>query len=103
VYSDLDTRARCPDRLDELDDTARDDRADRVARAQLVGPVLDGPTSDPNGPLDGCWSGKGADIPGFSMSSRGGDVVAPGDGFAVERSGFQAAVQDADEAVGELA
>src|SRR5256885_17111176 len=41
------------------------------------------------------------------MSSGGGDfvtgVLRPGGGLVVERAGLQAAVQDADEPVGELA
>ena len=41
------------------------------------------------------------------MSSRsvlcGRCVLRPGGGFVVEGAGFEAAVQDADEAVGELA
>ncbi|MCW2761362.1 MAG: hypothetical protein JWR85_1563 [Marmoricola sp.] len=44
-----------------------------------------------------------ADIPGFSESSSGGGVVCPCGVFVVGGVGFQAAVQDADEAVGELA
>src|SRR5215471_5167714 len=43
------------------------------------------------------------DIPGFSMSSGPGEVVRPGGGFVVDGAGLQAAVQDADEPVGELA
>ena len=37
------------------------------------------------------------------MSSDVGDVVVPGDVFVVGGAGFEAAVQDADEAVGDLA
>jgi hypothetical protein len=37
------------------------------------------------------------------MSSGAGDVVAPGGVFVVEGAGLQAAVQDADETVGDLA
>ena len=37
------------------------------------------------------------------MSSGGVEVVCPGGGFVVAGAGLQAAVQDADEAVGELA
>ena len=43
------------------------------------------------------------DIPGFSKSSSGRGVVCPGGVFVVEGVGLQAAVQDADEAVRELA
>src|SRR5215472_7164496 len=43
------------------------------------------------------------DIPGFSMSSCCRGVVGPGGGLVVEAAGLQAAVQDADEPVGELA
>jgi hypothetical protein len=42
------------------------------------------------------------DIPGFSMSSGGAVPVRPGRFLVVAGSGLQAAVQDADEAVGEL-
>jgi hypothetical protein len=42
------------------------------------------------------------DIPGASVSSGEGVLaVGPGGGFVVEGSGFKAAVQDADETVGE--
>lgn len=41
-----------------------------------------------------------ADIPGFVLSSRCGAVVCPGTVFVVDGSGFEAAVEDADEAVG---
>ena len=44
-----------------------------------------------------------ADIPGSLLSSCGLGVVAPGGVLAVAGSRFEAAVQDADEAVGELA
>jgi len=44
-----------------------------------------------------------ADIPGFSMSSGAGHVVAPGGCFVVASVGLQAAVEDPDEAVGDLA
>lgn len=44
-----------------------------------------------------------ADIPSFSMTSGTGHVVAPGGVFVVASSGFEAAVEDADETVGELA
>ena len=37
------------------------------------------------------------------MSSGGGVVVGPGGVLVVEGAGLEAAVQDADEAVGELA
>jgi uncharacterized protein GlcG (DUF336 family) len=43
-----------------------------------------------------------ADIPGFSLS-RGGLEVRPGDGFVVGGVGFEASVEDVDEAVAELA
>ena len=43
------------------------------------------------------------DIPGFSMSSCRRVVVGPGGGLVVVGAGFQAAVQDADESVGQLA
>src|SRR3954454_7270016 len=43
-----------------------------------------------------------ADIPGFSLSSSGAQVV-PGGVFVVGSVGLQAAVEDADEAVRELA
>ena len=43
-----------------------------------------------------------ADIPGFSKSSGGRGVVCPCGGFVIGGVGFQAAVEDADEAVGEL-
>ena len=39
----------------------------------------------------------------FRLSSCGGVVVGPGGGFVVEGAGLQAAVQDADEPVAELA
>jgi hypothetical protein len=42
------------------------------------------------------------DIPGFSMSSSCCVVVLPGDGLVVGGVGFQAAVQDANESVGDL-
>src|SRR5215472_6147576 len=41
--------------------------------------------------------------PRFSMSSSGAEGVGPGGGFVVEAAGLQAAVQDADEPIGELA
>jgi hypothetical protein len=44
-----------------------------------------------------------ADILGFSVSSGAGEVVAPGGVFVVGGVGLQAAVEDADEAVRELA
>ena len=44
-----------------------------------------------------------ADIPGFSVSSRGCVVVAPGEGFVVGPAGLDDAVEDPDPAVGELA
>jgi hypothetical protein len=44
-----------------------------------------------------------ADIPGSWLSSGGFGVVVPGGVFVVGGCGFEAAVQDADEAVGELA
>jgi hypothetical protein len=44
-----------------------------------------------------------ADIPGFWLSSCCGVVVSPRDVFVVEGAGFQAAVQDADVAVGQSA
>ncbi len=44
-----------------------------------------------------------ADIPGFSLSRGRAILVCPGDGFVVGGAGLQAAVQDADEAVAELA
>jgi len=51
--------------------------------------------------------GRPQDIPGAWMSSRSVDFLAggqgPGGGLVVESAGFQAAVQDADEPVGELA
>jgi len=37
------------------------------------------------------------------LRCRGGAVVCPGGVFVVDGVGFQAAVEDADEAVGELA
>src|SRR4051794_40698170 len=40
---------------------------------------------------------------GLWVSSRGGGVVGPGGGLVVGGSGFEAAVEDADEAVAELA
>src|SRR5262245_927403 len=43
------------------------------------------------------------DIQGFSMSSCCRVVVGPGGGLVVEAAGLQAAVQDADEPIGELA
>src|SRR5665647_4345 len=46
---------------------------------------------------------RAADIPGFSLSSSGPGVVVPGEGFVVGLAGFEAAVEDADPAVGELA
>ncbi len=44
-----------------------------------------------------------ADIPCSEMSSGCGSVVGPGGGFVVGGMGAEAAVQDADEAVAELA
>ena len=47
------------------------------------------------------------DIPSWNLSSGGGLqgvlVVRPGGGLVVEGAGLEAAVQDADEPVGELA
>jgi hypothetical protein len=43
-----------------------------------------------------------ADIPGFSKSSGGRGVVCPCGLLVVGGAGFQAAVEDADEAVREL-
>jgi len=43
-----------------------------------------------------------ADIPGSLKSSRGCSEVGPGGVFVVSGVGFQAAVQDADEPVGQL-
>ena len=37
------------------------------------------------------------------MSSSGGGVVVPGEGFVVGLAGLEAAMEDADPAVGELA
>jgi hypothetical protein len=44
-----------------------------------------------------------ADIPGSCESSDACHVVAPGGVFVVGRVGVQAAVEDADESIGELA
>ncbi len=49
------------------------------------------------------WRGhRSADIPGFQTSSGGGRDVCPGGVFVIGGVGLQAAVQDADEAIGEL-
>src|SRR5262245_37730717 len=53
--------------------------------------------------LPRCVCSNATDIPGFSMSSCCRVVVGPGGGLVVEGAGLQAAVQDADEPVGELA
>src|SRR5690606_13902518 len=55
--------------------------------------------------VDGASVRAKKDIPGAGVSSGGGvgDVRGPGGGLVVGCFGFQAAVEDADEAVGELA
>ena len=45
---------------------------------------------------------KQADIPGSELSSGCAELVVPGDGFVVRLAGLEAAVEDADPAVGEL-
>ena len=66
-----------------------------------------GLTSEPPGKrrrvLPGRRVNNATDIPGFSMSSCRRVVVGPGGGLVVVGAGFQAAVQDADESVGQLA
>jgi len=44
-----------------------------------------------------------ADIPAFKLSSVDRDVVGPGLCLVVEAAGLEAAVEDSDEAVAELA
>src|SRR4051794_21858708 len=54
-------------------------------------------------PTDNAGADRGGtDIPWCGASSRGG-ALGPGGVFAIGGSGLQAAVQDADEAVGQLA
>src|ERR1700753_1157766 len=48
-------------------------------------------------------SGSPLDIPGLSVSSGLLAAVSPGGVLSVEGAGFEAAVEDADEAVGQLA
>ncbi len=50
-----------------------------------------------------CTSRIAADLPGSVVSSSGVEDVCPGGVLVVGGLGFQAAVEDADEAVGELA
>ena len=57
----------------------------------------------PVGPDIGTVERIAADIPGFDLSSCSCVVVGPGDGFLVAGVVFEAAVEDAEETVGELA
>src|SRR4051794_20636045 len=67
--------------------------ADDDVEFEVIIRSLSGPTDPTNA----------TDIPGFSMSSGGAVAMRPGGGFVVAGAGLQTAVQDADEAVGELA
>ncbi len=55
------------------------------------------------GPTTSRVARTSADIPGFQPSSGGGQDVCPGGVFVIGGVGLQAAVQDADKAIGELA
>src|SRR5258708_8898960 len=80
-----------------------------MEKAEGVGaPVWEMPTVDPEHLADLLWTmNRTKDIPGADMSSRSLDSLAgdlrPGGGLVIEGAGFQAAVQDADEPVGQVA